>query len=140
MRLSALALYQNQGNATYLYRNRCHLMHSVHKWLLTFSVTLIRLHPLWHTQMSLSEPCRSSRNLQSTLCDLKNLRSTLLDLKSLVPSSGAFWRLLVRHRSLGPTGQLLSQNQLDVITLLVPFQRLRVMCSTCFKQNPLRTC
>ena len=85
MRLSVLALYQSQGNATYHYRNHCHLMHFVHKWLLIFSVTLIRLCIPRHTPICPPEPLHALIPLRSTSCDSMNLRLTLLDSISLVP-------------------------------------------------------
>ena len=56
-------------------------MHSVHKWLLTSSVTPIRPRISLRTLICLVEPSRPLMNLQSILCDLKNL---------VVPS-GAQW-------------------------------------------------
>ena len=68
-RLSVLALYQSQGNAIYLYRNHCHLMHSVHRGLHIFSITPLRLCILQHTLICLPEPSRTPIHLRSTLCD-----------------------------------------------------------------------
>ena len=105
MRLSVLALYQSQGNATYLCRNRCHLMHFVHKWLLTFSATPLRLCMTRHTQTCFLKPSHALASLQSTSSGLVSLRSTLSDLMSLVPSSGALWH---RQRECGGHTELRS--------------------------------
>ena len=97
--------------------------------------------------------CQALPHLGEPLVDFKQLGVPSVDfmrpdepsvaltgLMSLVTSSGALCRGPVNTRSLGPTGQSLPQNQLDLITLLVPFRRFQVMCSTRFKQIPLRTC
>ena len=77
------------------------LMHFVHKWLLTFSVTWIWLRMCRHTPICSLKPLLAPITLRSTLRDSMNLRSTLLDSISLVPPGGALCRQLVDTGNLG---------------------------------------
>ena len=93
---------------------------SVLKWLPISSQIPTSLRISLNTLICLPKPFQTPSNLRPTLY-----------------AHSCLWIELIH---LGPTRSPFLQKYPDSITLLVPFQRLQVMCSTRSKLIPLRTC
>ena len=122
-----LAFYLNSEHAIYRCRSRCHSTPSVHKWLNISSRAPMNPHISLHTLICLHPPRQNQPSPYPSLpVELLGRATDLLDRAT--------------EQGHGPLGRGLGLTWTDSITLLVPFRRFQVMCSTRFKQISLRTC